>query len=318
MIELSGIVREYGWLRRGRVRALDGITLRIPPGAAVGIVGPNGAGKSTLLRLLLGYLRPTAGVVQVGGQPPRTYAERRGIAYVPERPTIPTRWTVRHALHAYAALGDVEPWQERVAAVMREMGLEEVAERRVGALSKGNLQRLTLAQALLGERKLLILDEPTDGVDPEWRVRIREALQRWRAADPERVLLFASHNLDEVERIAERVAVLAEGRLRELLDLRPVAAALPPYRLVLDADHAAAGHIVAEAFPGAVPLDALEHDGAAWHVSAADLPDLNRRVALLLQHGAVLRALVPEPPSLEQRFRRSLRGEIKATEKGSK
>jgi ABC-2 type transport system ATP-binding protein len=308
MIEFSELTKEYGWLPRRRVRALDGITLRVPPGAALGIVGPNGAGKSTLIRLLLGYLRPTTGTVQVAALPPRRFAERYGIAYVPERPTLPTRWTVRGALHACAALGAVEPWRERVGAMMHDLGLEELAERRVGALSKGNLQRLTLAQALLGERRLLILDEPTDGVDPEWRIRVRELLERWRAADPERVLLFASHNLDEVERIADRVAVLAEGRLREVLELRTSTTALPPYRLVLDDGRDAVAALVAELFPGAVALGRVDEEGGeAWHVSAPDLPDLNRRLAALLGRGATLRALVPEPPSLEQRFRRSLR-----------
>jgi ABC-2 type transport system ATP-binding protein len=307
MIELEQVGKEYGWLRR-RVRGVEGITLRVPAGASLGIVGPNGAGKSTLLRLLLGYLRPSAGEVRVGGQPPRGYAERHGIGYVPERPSMPTRWTVRHALHAFAALGDVEPWTERVDAVTADLGLGEVAERRVGALSKGNLQRLALAQALLGDRKLLILDEPTDGVDPEWRIRIRELLTAWRAADPERVLLFASHNLDEVEKIAERVAVLSQGRLREVLNLRSDPAALPPYRLVLDAPGTAAADLVAELFPGAGRLGAQAADGAvAWLVHTPDLPELNRRVARLLDAGATLRALVPEPPSLEHRFRSSLR-----------
>jgi len=305
MIQLSGTVKEYGLWRR-RVRALDDVTLRVEPGSSLGVVGPNGAGKSTLIRLLLGYLRPTSGTVRVDGQPPRQFAERHGIGYVPERPAIPTRWTVSHALEAYAALGSVDGWQERIAAVTDDLGLEPVREQRVGALSKGNLQRLTLAQALLGDRKLLILDEPTDGVDPEWRIRIRELLERWRAADPERVLVFASHNLDEVERIADRVAVLADGRLRDLLELRGAAPALPPYRLVLDAGRDA-GPLVEELFPGAVSSPPEAGGGAVWTVSAPDLAELNRRVARLLQSGAALRALVPEPPTLEQRFRRSMR-----------
>jgi ABC-type multidrug transport system ATPase subunit len=155
---------------------------------------------------------------------------------------------------------------------------------------------------------LLILDEPTDGVDPEWRIRIRELLERWRAADPERVMLFASHNLDEVERIADRVAVLADGRLRDVLELRGTATALPPYRLVLDASPGDVAPLLGELFPGALPLDPVERDGSsAWHIVAPDLPELNRRIGLLLQRGATLRALVPEPPTLEQQFRRSLR-----------
>nr|MBA4159732.1 ABC transporter ATP-binding protein [Gemmatimonadota bacterium] len=154
MIRLDAVVKEYsgplGGMLGGRVRALDGVTLQVAPGTALGIVGPNGAGKSTLIRLLLGYLRPTRGEVTVGGLAPRTYAERAGVGYVPERPEIPPRWTVSGAMRAFAALGEVEPAAERVAEEMRRLGLEGVRDRRVGTLSKGNLQRLALAQALLG------------------------------------------------------------------------------------------------------------------------------------------------------------------------
>jgi ABC-2 type transport system ATP-binding protein len=308
MIELTEVVKEYGWLRSRRVRALGGVSLRVPAGTALGIVGPNGAGRSTLLRLLLGYLHPTSGTLRVGGMPPRAFVERHGIGYVPERPAIPPRWTVRGALQAYAALGDADPWRERVEGVMRELGLEAVADRRVGALSKGNLQRLALGQALLGDRKVLILDEPTDGVDPEWTARIRDTLRRWRAADPERVLLFASHNLDEVERIAERVAVLAEGRLREVLDLQTATTALPPYRLEIESPSEAAAAEVLRLFPGATPTDQAGGSAHGWLIAAPDLGELNRRLAQLLERGLVIRALVPEHPSLEQRFRRSVRG----------
>jgi ABC-2 type transport system ATP-binding protein len=307
MIELRDVVREYrgpfGGVLGRPVRALDKVTLQVPAGTALGIVGPNGAGKSTLIRLLLGYLRPTRGEVTIAGLSPRAYAERRGAGYVPERIAIPTRWTVRGAMRAYAALGEVENAEERIGAELRRFGLESLAERRVGALSKGNLQRLGLAQALLGDRKLLILDEPTDGLDPEWTARLREILAEWRREDPERVVLFASHNLDEVERAADQVVVLGEGRVRERIDLRAASPALPRYRLDLEGASDAAETRVRAAFPDAVRV---EGPAPAFQIHAPDIPELNRRLARLLESGAVIRALVPEAESLEQRFRRSL------------
>jgi ABC-2 type transport system ATP-binding protein len=312
MIDLTEVTKVYrgplGLPTRAAVRALDGVSLRVPAGSALGVVGLNGAGKSTLLRLLLGYLRPTSGTLRVAGMAPRAFVERHGIGYVPERPAIPPRWTARRALQAFAALGDVEPWRERVETTMGELGLDAVADRRVDALSKGNLQRLALGQALLGDRRVLILDEPTDGVDPEWTARVRDVLQRWRAADPDRVLLFASHNLDEVERIAERVAVLAEGRLREMLELRAATTTLPPYRLEIEDAPGSAAAEVQRLFPGAAPAGTAGGSTQVWHVAAPDLAELNRRLALLLGQGVVVRALTPEHPSLEQRFRRSMRG----------
>ncbi len=313
MIELAEVVKEYASpLDRvfgRRVRALDGVSLRVPAGTALGIVGPNGAGKSTLIRLLLGYLRPTRGAATIAGLAPRRYAEQRGIGYVPERVEIPPRWTVRGAMGAYAALGEVGGAHHRIDELLATFGLEALGGRRIKTLSKGNLQRLALAQALLGRRSLLILDEPTDGLDPEWTARTREILARWRAADPARVLLFASHNLDEVERVADRVAVLQDGRLREVIELRGPAPALPPYRIEVESTPAVAAWI-GELFPGADALNgaAAEGDVQIFQITARDLPELNRRLARLIERGAAVRALIPEQPSLEQRFRRSVRG----------
>jgi ABC-2 type transport system ATP-binding protein len=228
MIRLENVVKEYSappWrAAEGRVRALDGVTLEIPPGTSLGIIGPNGAGKSTLIRLLLGFLRPTSGEVRVGGLPAREYVERHGIGYVPESVAIPRRWTVRGALGAFAAMGEVPDAGSRIDATLAALGLEGLARRRVGALSKGNLQKLALAQALLGPRRLLLLDEPLNGLDPVWVARLREILAAWRAEAPERTLVLVSHNLPEVERAADRVAVLAGGRIRAEAELRD----LPP------------------------------------------------------------------------------------------
>jgi ABC-2 type transport system ATP-binding protein len=309
MIRLEHVVKEYGGplarLRGERVRALDGVTLQVPPGAAVGLVGPNGAGKSTLIRLLLGYLSPTRGGVQVGGMLPRDYAERRGIAYVPDRVSLPPAWTVRGALHTFAALGEVDDPRERIERIMRRMGLAELAGRRVAALSKGNLQRLALAQALLGDRKVMVLDEGTDGLDPEWVARVREMLAEWRRADPERVLVLASHDLDEVERVAGQAVVLAEGRVREVIDLGGGGGPLPAYRLEVEGTDAA--RRVEAAFPGALPVPGEAH---AFRVEAASPRELTHRLQALAERGGVIRAVVPEAPTLRERYRRGVASKV--------
>lgn len=223
MIRLSGLVKEYrgpGGAFARPVRALAGVSVEIPAGAAVALIGLNGAGKSTLLRALLGYVRPTAGEVRIEESPPRHYVETHGVAYVPERVAIPGAWTVRGSLEAYAALGGIgSDTAERVEIALDRLGLEPLASRRVATLSKGNVQRLALAQALLAERRLMILDEPTDGLDPVWIAELREILREWRTADPRRTLILASHNLAEVERLADSALVLHEGELHEEIDL---------------------------------------------------------------------------------------------------
>ncbi len=301
MIRLADVVKEYSappWRAAdGRVRALDGISLEVAPGTALGIVGPNGAGKSTLIRLLLGFLRPTSGEVRVGGMAPRAFVERHGIGYVPESVAIPARWTTRGALGAFAALGEVPDAHARVDRVLGMLGLEGLARRRVGALSKGNLQKLAIAQALVGPRRVLLLDEPLNGLDPVWVARLRGVLAEWRAEDPERVLMVVSHNLPEVERAVDRVAVLAGGRIRAELDLR--APGRPAeWRLELAGD-APEGR-VAEAFPGAV------RTGEAWTVRAADEGEMSRRLAALLGGGVRVRSVTPAGAGLEERLHQVL------------
>ena len=304
MIRLADVVKEYSappWRAAdGRVRALDGVSLEVAPGTALGIVGPNGAGKSTLIRLLLGFLRPTSGEVGVGGLAPRAFVERHGIGYVPESVAIPGRWTTRGALAAFAALGEVPDAHARVDRVLGMLGLEGLARRRVRALSRGNLQKLAIAQALVGPRRLLLLDEPLNGLDPVWVARLRGVLAEWRAEDPERVLMLVSHNLPEVERAVDRVAVLAGGRIRTELDLREAARAAS-WRLELAGDASAAE--VAGAFPGAA------RTGDAWTVRAADEGEMSRRLAALLGRGVRVRSVVPAGAGLEERLHQVLAAE---------
>lgn len=314
MIRLLDVAKEFGGplarLRGERVRALNGVTLEVPPGAAVGLVGPNGAGKSTLIRLLLGYIGPTRGGVQIGGMLPRDYAERHGIAYVPDRVALPPSWTVRGALDAFAAFGEVDKPKERIERWMRRLGLADIAHRRVAALSKGNLQRLALAQALLADRTVMIMDEGTDGLDPEWVARVRDILAEWRRADPRRVLVYASHDLEEVERVAERAIVLSEGRVREVIDLRGGGGPVPAYRLEVEGTDA--GRRVEAAFPGALPVPGEAH---AFRVEAGSSRDLTHRLQTLLERGVVVRSLVPEAATLRERYRRGVSS--KSTPAGS-
>jgi ABC-2 type transport system ATP-binding protein len=313
MIRLDEVTKEYaGPLARaasGRVRALDAVSLHLVPGTALGVVGPNGAGKSTLIRLLLGFLRATRGRVSIDGLPPRRYVERHGMAYVSETIAIPPTWTVRGAMRTFASLGGARHARDAVDGQMRLLGIDSLGDRRVSSLSKGNLQRLAIAQALLCPRRVMILDEPTSGLDPEWVMRLRDVVAEWRAADPLRVLVIASHNLDEVERLADRVLVLEQGRVRELIELRGARQRAAAYRLEVEP-----GEHVPQAMRTVFP-HAVDEEGTpfAYRVEVADLAEFNRRVAELIARGVFVRALAPERVSLEDRYRaaRAQRGQVR-------
>lgn len=345
MIELRNVTRIYAAAPgRGRVdtTALDDVTLAIPPGGVWGVVGPNGAGKTTLFGLILGFLHPTEGSVRIDGLEPRRYLRRHGAAYLPERFRLPPEWPVRDALRALAGLEGLKgsAVQERVTAVMERFGLEPHAPKPVGALSRGLNQRLGLAQALLADRPLVVLDEPTEGLDPLWRIRFRDVVAQLR--DAGRTVLVASHDLSEVERLADRVVLLEGGRVKEVMDVARPAAGPIGYTITLTAPSAA----VAEAFPGAEAVAggaaisggggiALPGAGAAgisgaatgaspaadagsahdagpttYRVHVADAEELSTRLAALLDAGAVVAAVTPATEPLEERVRRALDSEV--------
>ncbi len=207
-LEFAGVAKRYG-----ARPALDGIDLAVPAGSSVGLLGPNGAGKTTALRLLLGFVRPSAGSVRLRGRDPREPAARAGLGYLPERMPVPSRIRVRAFLRLQATLAGLSgAARERgVDAVLERTGLADRAGQRMQDLSKGLLQRTGFAQALLGEPDLLLLDEPVSGLDP---LGVRDA-RDWTVEARERgcTVLVSSHVLSEVERTCDRVVILNEGRV---------------------------------------------------------------------------------------------------------
>jgi len=217
MIRYVAVVREFGLPFR-RVRALSGLDLTVRRGECVGVVGPNGSGKTTLLGLALGRLRPTAGTVAVEGRAPRAWVRRNGAGWLPERFRLPARWQVGRALLRLAILEGLPPADAvaRASAAAELAGLAGQEHRRVGELSRGTAQRLGIAQLHLARRRLWVLDEPSSGLDPTWRIRFRELVEARRRAHPDLTVLLASHDIPEVERLADRTVILEAGRARPL------------------------------------------------------------------------------------------------------
>jgi ABC-2 type transport system ATP-binding protein len=207
-IELRDVVKRYG-----SRQALAGVSFELPEGSALGLLGPNGAGKSTALRLLLGFATPTAGTVRLRARDPRDPEARRGVGYLPERVTLPERATVESAVALSAGLaGSVGSDRDAAVAEMLDaVGLGERAHDRIGELSKGLRQRVGFAMALIGNPRVLLLDEPNSGLDP---LGIRDA-RGWiqRARERGAAVLMCSHTLSEIERVCDHVAILQGGKL---------------------------------------------------------------------------------------------------------
>ena len=240
VIQIGGMWKNYRvgfWGRR--VTVLRDLSLEVHAGETFGYLGPNGAGKSTTIKLLLGLIQPTAGSGQVLGYTLGDASARTRIGFLPENPSFYEYLTGHEFLTYCGRLLGVPRGvlRDQAPALLEEVGLGRAARQQIRKFSKGMVQRLGLAQALLGDPKLLILDEPMSGLDPIGRKEVRDLILRQRAAG--RTVFFSTHILPDVEMICDRVGILVGGRLvktgsmlellgREMESIEVTAAAVPP------------------------------------------------------------------------------------------
>jgi ABC-2 type transport system ATP-binding protein len=301
-VELRGLVKRYG-----DIVAVDHVDLTVKRGDVYGYLGPNGAGKTTSLRMMLGLIRPTEGSVRLFGRDPLVSVRALdGVAGFVEAPRFYPYFSGRKNLELLAAL-DGAGASSRIDEVLAVVELADRAKDRVGGYSHGMKQRLGIAAALLRRPQLLLLDEPTTGLDPGG-MRDMRTLVRRLAADGITVML-SSHQLTEVEEVCNRVAIVRSGRVvfeGRLEDLRRTATT--GYRL--RATDLARARAVCEAQPGIRDVDT--HDGEiSFTADEAVVPELS---VALVEAGVGIGALVPRRPSLEDLFFQFTEGESASTD----
>ncbi|MFM8980291.1 MAG: ABC transporter ATP-binding protein [Planctomycetia bacterium] len=293
------------------VRALDGVTFDIPQGQVVGLLGPNGAGKTTMMRILTGFVAPTGGQAWVDGidvQDDPVACQRR-IGYLPEGNPLYTDLRVREALAFAAEMQGLRGAAARaaIAEAVEQVGLADVVHRTIGTFSKGYRQRVGLAQALLHRPPVLILDEPTTGLDPNQQQDMRDLIRR---LGQERTVVLSTHILPEVEAVCQRALIIAKGRLvadgtidEVRAQGRGEACALLTVRGTLEQARAAFAHLafVAGVTEGAAPAPGLR----ALRVALAGHADADRLEALAAACHAArlpLSRLEPKAARLEDVF----------------
>ena len=227
-IETSGLSKQYraGWLRAARP-ALHPLDLLVRRGECLAVLGHNGAGKTTLVHLLAGLLRPTTGAALLLGRPVDDPEGRRGLGFLPERPSMPPRLRANDLL---ALCGDLAGLsratvRQRAGDLLERLGIATYADRRIGELSAGTRQRLGLAQALLHRPEVLLLDEPLTGLDPASRRLVLHELRDARSAGT--TMLVSTHHLSDWSALCDEVAVMHRGRMRILGPTAGVLASLP-------------------------------------------------------------------------------------------
>jgi len=291
-IEVRGLRKVYrAKVTRGRVMALDGIDLSVQPGELFGLLGPNGAGKTTTVKILLGLTRPTAGEAFIEGIPVSNPESRRSVGYLPEGHKIPNYLTARQALSIFGRMSGLESdvIKKRSVELLEALSIAQWIDVRVKKFSKGMTQRLGLAIALIHSPKVLLLDEPTDGVDPVGRREIRDLLRE--EAKRGAAVLLNSHLLSEMELTCDRVAVLRNGKVAAEGSVEALTRRTAKYKVAATAlDDALLTQFGAERVNGHVELP------------IEDLEKLNAFVDQIRARGGLVSELAPLRSTLEDVF----------------
>lgn len=302
-IEAHNLTKVFrSWFRKREFRAVDGITLNVPRGTTFGLLGPNGAGKTTFIKMLLSAVHPTSGSATIFGRDSRIPEARRPIGYLPENHRFPTYFTGAGMLDFYGALSGMDGSlrRRRIPELLELVGLKDWANVRLGKYSKGMLQRVGLAQALVHSPEILILDEPSDGVDPVGRRRIRDILGELEQRGT--TIFINSHLLVEVELFCREVAIMNRGRIVLVDSVK---------RLI-----AGKGYRVST--PAPLPdrlrdqLRAMAGSGGArdgvveFYFTTRE--QTNRAVDLLRSERVEVESIVPTASTLEEVFMRALEG----------
>ena len=288
--ELAIDLRDVTKVYKGIVFALQGVEMRVRRGEIFGLLGPNGAGKSTLVKIMMTVVRPTRAHGTLLGQPVGDKAALAKVGYLPENHRFPRYLTGRQCVEFFGALAKVDrPTRKRRAAELIEtVGMADAADRKISTYSKGMAQRIGLAQALINDPDLVLLDEPTDGVDPGGRRDIRVAMDRMR--EQGKTVFVNSHLLSELEAVSDRVAILVGGRVARQGTIDELTVARQRYEIEILGDPRAAGALAAAVAPLVPGLAPLPNGAARGTLPAGEWVEV---------HGPVLRVGTTEPQQIQ-------------------
>ncbi len=295
IIDIRELVKIYPGGRRGNIVAVNGVSMTIRPGEIIGLVGPNGAGKTTLVKAVLGLVRIDKGEVYLNGLPPANPESREKVGYLAENHRYPSHLTGNNLLRLTGEmLGmSASSIRERTEALLLLVGMSKWGETKVSKYSKGMGQRIGLAQALMGDPDLLLLDEPTDGIDPVGKIEIREVLKQLRQQG--KTILLNSHLLSEVEAIADRVAMLSQGKLVRIATMDELTVKGMQFEIVADL-----GNEILEIPPEIGKVITIAAKGMI--VELKNESDINGIIDILRTARITIHSIAPRKMTLEQSF----------------
>jgi ABC-2 type transport system ATP-binding protein len=302
-IQVESLTKVYGRrFSRERITALRSVSLTVERGEIFGLLGPNGAGKTTLVKILLGVVRSTDGTAELTGVDVRKPSARRTIGFLPENHRFPDFLTASQLLNAFGAMADVSSHDRRlrIPVLLERVRMSRWANTKISKFSKGMMQRLGIAQALINDPEIVFLDEPTDGVDPVGRREIRDILS-WLREDGKTVFLN-SHLLSEVEQVCTRVAILDDGRVAEIGTVESLTAAGSGHRVVCHAPTPVEAEKIARLM-GATAVPGHAQDGFVAYDCPTGTPGaLDMLIDTLREAGISIHEIAPGRQTLEDHF----------------
>jgi len=293
--QLTKIYRSIWTARSKAVCALSDVSLSVPEGRIVGLIGPNGAGKSTLLNLIAGLILPNKGRISICGHPARSIQARRKLGYMPEFPVFQGRYSARAVLQYHGALIGLTRSRiaDEVERLIGELKLQEYADRACAGFSQGMRQRLALAAATMNNPKLLLLDEPSNGLDPVGIIELRSLLKRLRESGT--TIVISSHRLGELEKLTSHYIFLYRGQIASFGD-RIVSKQTRRLRIGL----LSGGNNLAEtALPTEALLDVSDTELAVAVDNIKEVPDI---VCRLVKSGALITSATLQEEDIEETF----------------
>ncbi len=292
-IETHSLTKHYS---KGKIKALQDFSLNVEKGKIFSLLGPNGAGKTTLIKLLLGIALPTRGEAKILGEPISNYSVHKNIGYLPENHKFPNFLTPIQVLNYYGKMDGLTKQEinDKIPGLLKMVKLEKWGKIKVKKFSKGMLQRLGLAQAMINNPDLFFLDEPTDGIDPVGRREVRDVLIDLRNSG--KTIFLNSHLLSEVERMSDDIAILNNGKLVEQGKLEKFISIEQQYHISIeDNDHKL------EKICKELKIHGNEYNGK-FTVKVEDSSQLNYLIDTIRSRKLIIESIVPRKISLEDFF----------------
>ena len=292
-IETHMLTKYYS---NGKIKALEDLTLSVESGKIFSLLGPNGSGKTTMIKLLLGICHPTRGSAKILGLDIKTYQSHQKIGYLAENHHFPDFLNAEQVLYYYGKMSNITTplLREKIPSLLRLVKLEGWEKVKIRKYSKGMLQRLGIAQALINDPELLFLDEPTDGIDPVGRREVRDILIALR--EEGKSIFLNSHLLSEVERVSDEVAILKKGRMIQKGKVEEFISVKDTYQIQLKD-----GKAVADEISKNLKIELQEKNGN-YLIAVSDDQQLNRFIDEIRSQNIIIQAIVPHKITLEDFF----------------